>query len=174
MNSIASSAAFLIEVIRRTPPMVWAILAALLVIGGLQLREQTLSRARVLASTLILSSLSVAGLLAAFRADWIAWLAWVIGAIAVYAMVALTMWPRRVRYLAERKAFVVGGSAVSLAAMLGMFVVFYVLNVALALHPEWKTDGRLALAGGVAYGVLPGLLIARARSVLASAARPVS
>ncbi len=165
----ASTAAFLLEVIRRTPAGVWVILAALLVIGAVQLREQTLGRRRVLLSAALLASLSIAGLLAAFRLHGLAWLAWVAGGVAVYAIVARTPWPRRVRYVAGHDAFVVGGSVVPLAAMFGMFAVFYVLNVALALHPEWKLDGRLALAAGAAYGVLPGLLLARARRILASA-----
>jgi len=169
MNNISAATIFLSEAIRPTPSFVWAILASLLVIGGLQLREQMLSRTRVLVTTMSLASLSLAGLLAAFRFHWLAWLAWLAGALAVYFIAAGMQWPRRVRHLAERNAFLVGGSAIPLLAMLSMFVVFYALNVSLSLHPNWTLDSRLALAAGVAYSILPGLLLARACRILASA-----
>ena len=174
MNTISAATSFLSEVLRHTPTFVWAIFAALIVIGGMQLREQMLSRTRVFVTTTALSGLSLVGLLSAFRFHWLAWLAWIAGGLAVYFAVAGTRWPRRVRHLAQRNAFLVSGSAVPLVAMLSMFVVFYTLNVALALHPEWKLDGRLAFIAGVAYSVLPGLLLARARGILASARTPAA
>jgi uncharacterized membrane protein len=169
MNNISAATAFFSEVLRHTPTFVWAILGALIAIGGLQLREQTLSRTRVLVMTIGLASLSLFGLLAAFRSHWLAWLAWLAGGIAVYFVAAGRQWPRRVRHLAERNAFLVSGSAIPLVTMLSMFVVFYALNVSLTLHPDWKLDRRLALAAGIAYSILPGLLLARARRILASA-----
>jgi hypothetical protein len=169
MKGISEATEFLFEVLRHTPAFVWAILVALLTIGGLQLREQTLSRARVLVTTVSLAVLALAGLLAAFRFHWVAWLAWLAGGIAVFAFAAGVQWPRRVRHLVERDAFVVGGSAVPLLAMLSMFIVFYAANVALALHPDSKQDSRLALAAGIAYSILPGLLLARAHMIFASA-----
>jgi hypothetical protein len=169
MNTISAATVFLSEVLRHTPTFVWAILAALTVIGGLQLREQVLSRTRVLVTTLSLASLSLIGLMAAFRFHWLAWLAWITGGLSVYFVAAGRQWPSRVRHLAERNAFLVSGSAVPLLAILSMFVVFYALNVSLTLHPDWKLDSRLALAAGVAYSILPGLVLARARRILASA-----
>lgn len=169
MNNLPATMAFLSAVLGQTPTFVWGILAALLVIGSLQLREQMLSPARVLVTTTGLASLSLAGLLAAFRFHWLAWLAWFAGGLTVYFVAAGRKWPGGVRHLAGRNAVLVSGSAVPLLAMLCMFAVFYALNVALALHPELKQDGGVALAAGIAYSILPGLLSARARRILAVA-----
>lgn len=159
----------IVEVIRHTPTYVWGILATLVVLGSLQVRDQSIGRTRVLLLPIALGAYSLWGATSLFglRAEVIA--AWAVGIGAMLWAARWVNWPRRVEFQPERDAFSVGGSVVPLLAMLGVFAVRYVAAVALIMHPQWRTIASVDIAGGLGYGLLSGVFAMRARTILASA-----
>lgn len=154
------------EVLEHTPGYVWMILAALVVLGSLQMRTQEMSRARVLLLPIGLGAYSLWGAAAMFGLQWSAVVAWALAMTLMLWLARWVRWPRDVRFVPERERFVVAGSAAPLAAMLTVFAVRYVGTVALVLNPQWRSFASVAFAGGLVYGVLSGLFAMRARTIL--------
>jgi hypothetical protein len=162
----------ILEVVKHTPPWVWLLLAALVVLGSLQLREHEQRRARVLALPVAMGGLSLFGALSAFGPQAPVFAAWALGLGLM--LVFGPGWARGVRHDAVRDRFVLAGSVLPLAAMLSVFAVRYVVAVTLVLHRDWAGEPAVAIAASLVYGVLSGLFAARARRILASAVRPQS
>lgn len=159
---------FAVEVVRHTPPGVWALLAVLVVLGSLQLRAHEQSRVRVLALPLAMGGFSLYGALSAFGLQGPVVAAWALG-LGVFATCG-PRWPHEVRRLADGARFLVAGSALPLAAMLAVFATRYALGVTFALHREWAGDPAVAIAASALYGALSGLFAVRARHILRSPA----
>lgn len=160
----------IVEVIKHTPAYVGVLLAALVALGSLQLRDQVLSRVRVLALPIVLGAYSVWGAVSTFGAHWEVVAAWAIGLGAMVYAARWVPWPRKVEFLPERSAFAVGGSVVPLLAMLAVFAVRYVSTVVLILNPQWRYLASVAIVGGLGYGLLSGVFAMRARTILARGA----
>ena len=79
-----------IQVIRHTPPYVWAILLALVALGALQWRDHTVSRTRLALAPIGLGAFSLWGVTMAFGAHPTVLAAWLAG-----GMVALGAHPDR-------------------------------------------------------------------------------
>jgi hypothetical protein len=165
----APVSSLIIEVLKHTPAYVWAILAALVVLGSLQLRGQEMSRARVLLLPVGLGGYSLWGAASAFGVQWQVLAAWAIGMGFMLWLARRVSWPRKVEFLPDRNAFAVGGSVVPLLAMLAVFAVRYVATVTLVLHPQWRSLASVAIVGGLGYGLLSGVFAMRARTILAAA-----
>ena len=163
----------IVEVLKHTPAYVWAILAALVVLGGLQMRNQVLSRARVLLLPVGLGLYSIVGALATFGMQAQVVAAWAVGLGAMLSLAPVVRWPRRVEFLAERNAFAVAGSVLPLLAILAVFAIRYVATVTLILNPQWRGVEAVAIVGGLVYGLLAGIFAMRARTILAHANAPL-
>lgn len=159
-----------VEVLKHTPTYVWAILAGLVVLGGMQMRDQVLSRTRVLLLPIALGVYSLWGALSTFGTRGEVLAAWAVGTGAMLGLARWVTWPRRVEFLPDRSAFAVSGSVLPLVAMLGVFAVRYVATVTLILNPQWRGVEAVATVGGLAYGVLSGVFAMRARTILAHGA----
>lgn len=159
----------IVEVVKRTPTWVWGILAALVALGSLQLRDHAVGRARLALMPLGLGAYSLWGATSLFGATAAPVAAWLGGGALALAANAVLRWPRSARWDAERGAFALRGSALPLALMLGVFAVRYVVTVTLVFHPQWRSDAAFALAASAAYGGLSGLFVARALQILRSA-----
>ena len=159
----------IVEVVRHTPTYVWGILAALVLFGSLQMRDQSIGRTRVLVLPIALAAYSLWGATSTFglRPEVIA--AWAVGIGAMLWTSQWIQWPRRVEFQPERDAFKVGGSVVPLLAMLAVFATRYVATVALIMHPQWRGIAAVDIAGGLGFGLLSGVFAMRARTILASA-----
>ncbi|HTT13108.1 MAG TPA: DUF6622 family protein [Burkholderiaceae bacterium] len=159
----------IVEVLKHTPAYVWGILAALIIVGRLQLRDQTIGRARLLLLPVALGAYSLWGSASAFGMRWEVLAAWVVGMGTMLLSTRWVRWPRKVEFLPERGVFAVGGSVIPLVAMLAVFAVRYVATVTLILHPEWRSLASVAIVGGLGYGLLSGVFAMRARNILANA-----
>ena len=158
----------IIEVLKHTPAYVWAILAALIVFGSLQTRDQVIGRTRVLVLPIGLGAYSLWSAASTFGVQWQVLAAWALGMSAMLWGARWVQWPRRVDFLPERNAFAVGGSFLPLVAMLAVFAVRYVATVTLILHPQWRSLATVAIVGGLGYGLLAGVFAMRARTIFAS------
>ncbi|HEX7436967.1 MAG TPA: DUF6622 family protein [Caldimonas sp.] len=159
------------EIIRHTPGYVWALLAALVVLGGLQLRDHRVPRARLALAPVGLGAFSLLGATMAFGAHGGVVGAWVLGMALVFAANRFLRWPRDVRADGSG-GFALRGSPWPLVAMLGIFMLRYAVAVTLVFHREWATDTAFSLALALAYGALSGLFAARALRILRCAPTP--
>ena len=159
----------LLDIVTHTPPVVWAVLAGLVLAGLRQFKTQTLSVQRVWLVPMIVGVASLAGALRGFAGagEWLTGAAWLAGAAIGLQSNRWLDLPRRVSANADG-SFTVGGSVAPLLLFVGVFMVRYVVNVALAIKPALAFDPRAAAAAAIAYGLTAGLLAARSRKILAS------
>jgi len=170
MHPDASLFSVIGAIVSHTPPYVWAILAALVALGSLQLRDQRVPRMRLLVAPFALGAFSLWGASRAFGLHAGVLGAWLLGlALALLANRAL-QWPRAVR--PDGDGFVVAGSPWPLALMLAIFMLRYAVAVTLVFHPAWAADAGFSGAMALLYGSLSGLFAARAVRILTSGPRP--
>lgn len=149
--------------VRGTPGWVWLLLAALLLLGVLQLRDRTASLARVSLLPLAMTVFSLWGTLGAFgrspAAPEALWL-WVMATAATTALLA----PREphARYDALTRSYRLPGSALPLALFLGMFLVRYAVGVRLAIQPGLVHETAFVLPMAALSGVFSGVFLGRA------------
>ncbi|MBV9892117.1 MAG: hypothetical protein JO090_14680, partial [Rhizobacter sp.] len=113
----------IVAILSHTPSYVWAILAALVVLGSLQLRAQRMSRGRLLVAPVAMGALSLWSVSTAFGAKPAVVAAWLLGIGAASLANRALRWPREVA--GDGEAFVVAGSPWPLALMLAIFALRY-------------------------------------------------
>ena len=155
-----------LDIVTHTPTLVWAGLAAIVMVGLRQTRTQTLSAGRVWLVPLVVAAASLAGALRGFAGagELLTGACWALGAALGFASNRSLDLPRRVSANADG-SFTVGGSIAPLLVFLGVFLVRYVVNVALAIHPALSGNPGAAAAAAIAYGLTTGLLVARSRKI---------
>ena len=158
------------EVLRHTPNWVWAVLAAITLLGVWQLRDLRVSRVRLLALPVGLGAYALVSVSAAFGATAVS--AWLAGVALAFALNRALRWPRDVRVAADGR-FVLSGSAWPLLLMWTIFALRYAAAVTLVFHPALIHGPLMGAGFAAAYGVLSGLFAARAWRVLQSA-RPAA
>ena len=161
----------ILEVIRHTPTWVWAILAAITLLGALQLRDHSLARLRVLLLPIGLGAYSIWGTASVFGFQPLVLMAWALGWVAMVTLGRRVAWSPGVTHDARSGRFHVPGSTLPLLLMLSVFAVRYVVTVTLVFHRDWAADPAFAEAISAVYGGLSGLMAARALTILRSAHR---
>lgn len=171
MNTSPPLSLVVIGILNHTPHWVWLALAAITLVGLMQLREHRVSRGRLLLASIALGAYSLWGTSSAFGAA--AAPAWLTGmALALLANHALR-WPRTIEMAADGR-FVLRGSPWPLLLMWTLFGLRYAVAVTLVFHPAWAHAGAMAIGVAALYGALSGLFTARAWRVLQSARWPGS
>jgi hypothetical protein len=158
-----------VEVLKHTPHWVWAVLAAITLVGLAQLREQRVARARLAVAPIALGAYSLWGATSALGA--LAAPAWLAGLALALAANRLLQWPRTLAP-ADDGRIVLPGSPWPLLLMWALFALRYAVAVQLALHPALRHQAGFAIAIALLYGTLSGLFAARAWRVLQSARAP--
>ena len=156
----------LIAIVEHTPTTVWVVLAVLVLVGLRQTRTQTLSGGRVWLVPLVAGAASLLGALRGFggAGELLTGACWAIGAALGFAANRSLDLPRRVTANADG-SFTIGGSLAPLVLLVSIFLVRYVTNVALAIHPALANDPTAAAVAAIAYGLTAGLLAARSRKI---------
>jgi hypothetical protein len=155
-----------LDIVTHTPTAVWAVLAALVFFGLRQTRTQTMSPTRVLLVPLLVGAASLAGALRGFAGagEVLTGACWLVGAALGFVSNRWLDLPRRASANADG-SFTIGGSIAPLLLFVGVFMVRYVVNVALAIQPSLAFDPAAAAAAAIAYGLTAGLLAARSRKI---------
>jgi uncharacterized integral membrane protein len=169
MHPEAPLGTVIVAILSHTPGYVWAILAALVLLGSLQLRRQRMSRMRLLIAPVAMGALSLWSATTAFGARPAIALAWLLGMAAAWLANRALRWPREVGI--DGDAFVVAGSPLPLALMLAIFALRYTVAVSLVFHPVWRADPLFAVPMALLYGALSGMFTARAVRILTSGPR---
>ena len=164
--------ASLIDIVTHTPTAVWAGLAALVLVGLRQTRTQTMSASRVWLVPLVVGAASLAGALRGFAGagELLTGACWAVGAALGFVANRSLDLPRRVGANADG-SFTIGGSIAPLLLFVGVFLVRYVVNVALAIQPSLSGNPEAAAAAAIAYGLTTGLLVARSRKIWSTRGR---
>jgi hypothetical protein len=155
-----------LDILTHTPIAVWAVLAALVLLGLRQTRTQTMSATRVWLVPAVVGAASLAGALRGFAGagELLTGACWAVGAALGFASNRSLDLPRRVSANADG-SFTIGGSIAPLLLFVGVFMVRYVVNVALAISPALASNPTAAAAAAIAYGFTTGLLAARSRKI---------
>ena len=159
----------LLDILTHTPIAVWAGLAAMVLLGLRQTRTQAMSATRVWLVPALVGAASLASALVAFAAagPLLTGACWAIGAALGFLSNRSLDLPRRVSANADG-SFTIGGSIAPLLLFVGVFMVRYVVNVALAIQPALAHNPVAAAATAIAYGLTTGLLAARSRKIWAT------
>jgi uncharacterized membrane protein len=157
----------LIEIVRHTPVWVWALLAALLVLGRLtQLRTRTVSRARLFVLPAVLGALGLTSTATAFQPAAPAMAAWGVALLLGALLGQHLPTPTGARWDATGRRLRLPGSVLPLLVILAVFTLRYTASVALALHPAWREMREVALPLAAVYGAIAGLLLGRMLALL--------
>lgn len=156
----------LIEILRHTPPWVWAVLAVLVGLGAVQLRSRDVPAWQPVVLPVVLFALGLSTLWPSLRAHAWSALPWAAG----LALSAGFGWrlgaPAGARWNAGTGRLHRPGSAVPLAVMLAVFLLKYAVGVGTALAPQ--VAGQPAAVAGLALlsGVLGGWFAGRAAALM--------
>ena len=157
----------LMDILVRTPPYAWVILAALVVLGVSQIKFCKLPRSRVLVLPLAMCGFALYTIISGFSPAGPAVGFWLAGAgIAFGLNEALPRSPSGVQFDPATKQFLVPGSMAPLALMLAIFSVNYGVGVMRTLSPADLAENNIRMLVCGALGLLSGLLIARAARIL--------
>ncbi|HEU5294861.1 MAG TPA: DUF6622 family protein [Burkholderiaceae bacterium] len=171
MSTSASVSTLMADILHHTPHRVWAILAAITVLGLMQWRQHSVSRGRLLLAPIVLGAYSLWSAGSVLGA--VAVPAWLAG-LTLAGLAGQTLQPGRPTVRTADGRLVIGGSPWPLLLMWTVFALRYVAAVAQVFHPELARNSAAAIGLAVLYGTLSGLFAARAWRVLQSARWPAS
>ena len=157
-----------IDFLRPPPIWVYAVLLALLFLGGLQLRTRQRRLRSLLLVALGVGAWSVAGLLSSLghgpAGAWVL-LAWVASALAV-AWLGQAGFARGVQRSPSGQGLVIAGSGWPLAAMLGIFCLRYAMGAGVAVGAAWLKAPATPWVLSALLGAASGVFLARALAAL--------
>ena len=156
----------ILDILSHTPLAVWIAFGVIVLVGGRQMRTQRIAAGRVWLVPLLVAAVSLASALRAFAGagELLTGACWAAGAVLGFLSNRTLDLPRRVSANADG-SFTVGGSVAPLLLFVGVFMVRYVVNVALAIAPALARDPAAAAGAAIAYGLTAGLLAARSRKI---------
>jgi hypothetical protein len=152
----------LTQIIVHTPIWVWVLLVVLIAVGSSQLTQRRITPLRASLVPLLLSALSLAGVVASLAQPELTLPAWVACAAVVAAAMLSRAAPAGTAWDAAEARFIVPGSALPLVAMMGLFLTKYAVGVSFALVPSLHRDVVFTVGVAVIYGGFAGLFLGRA------------
>jgi uncharacterized membrane protein len=155
----------IVHILSNTPLWVWAMLAALVVLGLSQAKARTAGIARVAFMPVAMTGLSIWGIVSAFGSSPMfgyVMLAWMFGASLTLALVVPTDAPAGTAYDAETRTFALPGSWTPMVLIMGTFLTKYAVGVMLAMQIGLARDGLFTLMVGCIYGLFSGTFAGRA------------
>lgn len=161
----------LLQILSHTPTWVFALFAALLLLGLQQRVPRRVTLRRTLLMPLVMGGLGLSGVLSAFGTTAAA-LTWAAVALAVALALGRRPAPAGSAWLPAERCFHVPGSVLPLLLMLAVFSTKYAAAVLLAMHPAWAQDSAAALGLSAFYGLAGGVFLGRAARLWRLALRP--
>ncbi|MCX7173220.1 MAG: tat pathway signal sequence [Proteobacteria bacterium] len=159
---------FMLQVVSHTPAWVWVLFVALLVLGYLQSKPRTVSATRLFALPVAMLGFSLYGIWSALGLDAVACIAWVAAVLLAMAANSRLRRPAGVSYSAADRRYLMPGSWFPLGLMMAIFCTRYAVSASLAIVPSLREVPLFAGAVGLMYGLLSGILLARARHAASS------
>jgi hypothetical protein len=151
----------LLEILKRTPPWVFALFFLLLALGYGQSRTRVVARRNVALLPAAMLLLSCYGVISVFGAAPLAIASWLAGAaIAVWLGIDFGF-PRGVSCQNEGNSFSIPGSWLPLVLMMVIFFTRYTVAVLLARQPSLAEAPEFAGLTSYSYGFTGGLFLSR-------------
>jgi hypothetical protein len=155
------------QILSHTPPYVWAILAFLIVRGGIALRTRDVAMNKLFIIPVVMLALSLFDVAAKFGLGGIGFATWV-ATMAVTVALLIRFGAARIAPAATPGHVVVRGSAFPLALMMGIFMTRYVTSIAVAVQPHLRDNLVFTVAVCGLFGLFSGYFLGRlARDVQA-------
>lgn len=154
----------LVQIVKGTPPWVWVLLAGLIALGAVQLRDRKMSRVRLLMLPVVMVVLSLLSTASAFEMASAALIGWVLG--GTIAVVALRQTAAPGLTTRREGLYHVAGSWWPLILILCIFCMRYIVSVTLAIDPSWRQHLTFQAVCGLLSGIFAGVFLGRAFSVL--------
>ncbi len=152
----------LLQILIHTPRWVFGLFALLVWLGARQLLAGSVSLGRVTVMPIVMTGLSLYGVVSVFGDSPAALAGWAVAAVVLAALAMQRALPATTRYDGAARRFHVGGTAVPLILMMGIFCTKYAVGVMLAMHPELRHDATVAAVVPTLYGVFTGVFAGRA------------
>lgn len=157
------------DILVHTPIWVWPLLALVIWLGVLQLKERAYSRWRVMVLPVVLVALSLSSTFASFGMRGDAFGAWAVGVlVAVGVNAAILKWPDGVAHDAASDSYRVPGSILPLLLILTIFVLRFIVGATLATAPGRAWDASFVIPVCGLLGLCTGLFLARAARILST------
>lgn len=155
-------------IVQRTPPWVWGLLAALMLLGAIQMRTRSIGPMRATLLPLGLAAFSLSGVARDLSAS-----PWVGPALAMWFLMAMTAllagWhtrpPAGTRYEPATRRIHLPGSVTPMLVILAIFLLKYTVGVELAMQPMLGMEAGFALGLGGINGALSGLVATRSAAI---------
>lgn len=154
------------QLISNTPIYVWAILGFLAFRGIKSSVDRELTVRAVVIIPLVMLALSIQGILSGFGDDPLVLAAWLATMTAAAAVSWNMVSDKNVRILADRGTVFYRGSWGPLVMMMAIFVMKYIVNVALHVNPALHTNMQFALISTALFGLFNGLFLGKMLRVL--------
>jgi hypothetical protein len=153
-----------LDIVRRTPPWVWLLLAGLVALGLSQWRERRASLTRITVLPVAMVAFSLLGLMGDFgqRATVaIALGAWLTGFALMGWLLRRMQAPAGAHFDASSARFQLPGSPWPLLLILTIFLLKYAVGIELAIQPQAASQAGFVLGIALVYGALSGVFTSR-------------
>ena len=156
----------ILQILIHTPLWVWALLAALLVLGLCQRRARRVRRGQLLALPLALLALGLWSMAPGFISQPMSAVLW-LGAIVAATTLGLRLpRPAATRWLADEARLFLPGSWLPLLLIVAIFSLRYAVGVGQVLHPEWRGMALVQWPLALLFGALSGIFLGRALGLM--------
>lgn len=161
------SSTALAMILSQVPSWVWFLLVALVALGLSQTRDRWVSAARLRRMPLAFLAFSAWSTVGAFGWQGLTVLGFLAGVWTTRQIVVASGWPGAARHDAERGAYLVPGSWMPLAVMMGIFALKFVMGMVLAMSPSLTQQAPVVLGVSALNGALGSIFLARSRNLMA-------
>lgn len=159
----------LVHILVHTPLYVWGLLAALVLLGLLQMRTRQVSKGQLLALPLVLLGLGLWSLIPGIAAMPLVALCWLVALGLSAALGRRIPVQPGTAWLASVRRLQLPGSWLPMVLIMLIFSLRYAMGVGTAMHPEWRTMLQVQAPLALALGVLAGLSLGRTLGLLSLA-----
>ncbi|MBQ0957970.1 hypothetical protein KAK06_03265 [Ideonella sp. 4Y11] len=154
------------------PYWVFAILVGLVILGLLQARPSRASRGKVLTMPLVITLVSLSAIVQLFGWNLAALAAWGLGLSLLVAKRRLISFSAQASFSASQEVFLIPGSWLPLALLMGLFALRFFATGSLVRHPELAEQLSYAALIGLGFGVFAGAFVARSLLIFGRAYGP--
>jgi hypothetical protein len=159
------------EIIAHTPRWVFALFIVLVALGMQQAKARSVSLQRLTLLPLAMLGLSFYSVWDTFNGSELGVACWLGAALATALASQRINFSRGVRHDSETRSFVIPGSWLPLAMMMGIFFTKYGVGIMLAQHGELRDADAFVATISLVYGFWSGMFFGRAAQIVASHGR---